>query len=127
MGANLVLWVLQILLALAFAAAGYGHAFSFDRMSSQPGTGWMLAVGRGSMRTIGLLEILGAIGLVLPAATGVLPWLTPTAAACLVVLMALAGRFHARRAGEGRSIGLNAALGIVALVVAVGRSVVAPL
>ena len=42
------------------------------------------------MRIIGVLEVLGAVGVVLPAATGVLPWLVPVAAACLALLMASA-------------------------------------
>ena len=54
----------------------------------------MTAVGRDRMRIIGVLEVLGAIGLILPALTGILPWLVPTAAAALAVLMVLAAVFH---------------------------------
>lgn len=79
------------------------------------------------MRAIGGLEILGAAGLILPAATGILPWLTATAAACIVVLMLLAAVFHARRPGEGRNIVLNLVIGLLAALVAYGRYVIAPL
>jgi uncharacterized membrane protein len=126
MGANLLLWIGQILLALAFLGVGYSHTLRFEQMSTRPGMTWLAAVGRDRMRIIGILEILGAIGLILPAATGILPWLTPTAASALAVLMVLAIVLHARRPGEVRNIGLNAILGAIATLIAYGRFVIAP-
>jgi uncharacterized membrane protein len=126
MDANLPLWIGQILLALAFLGVGYGHALRFEQMSTMPRMTWLAAVGRDRMRIIGILEILGAIGLILPAATSVLPWLTPTAASALTVLMVLAIVLHARRQGEGRNIIGNAILGAIATLIAYGRFVVAP-
>ncbi|MGZ3640813.1 MAG: DoxX family protein [Candidatus Limnocylindrales bacterium] len=116
-----------MLLALAFLSVAYGHALGFEAWSVRPGFGWMTAVGRDNMRIIGGLELLGSVGLILPAATGVLPWLTPVAATCLAVLMALSIIFHARRHREGASIVLNLILGLIAVLVAYGRFVVAPL
>jgi uncharacterized membrane protein len=127
MDANLVLWILQALLALAFLGAGVNHILNFARMAAQPPMSWVTAVGRDRLRIIGVLEVVGAIGLILPALTGVLPWLVPTAAACLTVLMVSAAVFHVRRPGEAQNITVNAALGVLALVVAIGRAVVAPL
>ena len=127
MNANLLLWIGQILLAVSMLGVGFGHAFSFDRMVIRPGMDWMAAVGRGPMRAIGGLEILGGAGLILPAATGILPWLTPTAAACVVVLMLFAAVFHARRPGEGRNIATNLVIGLLAALVAYGRFFIAPL
>lgn len=127
MDANVLLWIGQILLALAFLGAGYGHSLGFARMSSNPRMDWIVAVGRDRMRIIGYLEILGSIGLILPAATRVQPWLTPVAASCLAVLMVLAIVLHARRRGEGSSIIFNVILGTLAALVAWGRFVVAPL
>lgn len=69
MDANLLLWIGQILLALAFLSVGYSHSLGFEQSSTRPGMGWMAAVGRDPMRIIGILETLGAIGLTLPAAT----------------------------------------------------------
>jgi uncharacterized membrane protein len=83
MDANLLLWIGQVLLALAFVVVGYNHSLGFDNWSKQPRQEWMLAVGKDRMRIIGILEILGAIGLIVPAATKILPWLTPLAAALL--------------------------------------------
>ncbi len=127
MDANALLWILQVLLALGILASSYGHTLGFDRAGARPGMGWLNDVGRDRMRIIGVLEILGAIGLVLPAATGILPWLTPLAALALAILMAFAAIYHLRRPDEGRSVVLNMILGALALVIAYGRSVVAPL
>ena len=88
--------------------------------------GWLADVGRDRMRIIGGLETLGAICLIVPAATGVLPWLTPVAASCLAILMTLAAVYHLRRPGEGQNVVLNVILGVIAVLVAYGRFVVAP-
>lgn len=127
MDANLLLWIGQILLALGILASSYGHTLGFESAKQRPGMDWLGHVGRDRMRIIGGLEILGAIGLVLPAATGVLPWLTPVAAACLAILMALAAIYHLRRPNEGRNVVLNVILGGIGLAIAYGRFVVAPL
>jgi crotonobetainyl-CoA:carnitine CoA-transferase CaiB-like acyl-CoA transferase len=126
MDANVVLWVGQILLALAFVVDSYIHTIGFDASSARPGMTWLADVGRERMRIIGALEGLGAVGLILPAATGILPWLTPVAATCLAILMAIAAVYHLRRSGEGQNIALNVILGVVAALVAYGRIVVAP-
>lgn len=120
------LWFLQSLLAGAFLVVGYGHAFTFDRLAAQPRTAWVTAIGHQQMRAIGILEMLGAIGLILPAATGILPWLTPLAASAFVLLMVFAIVFHARRPGEGPNIVFNVVLLVLALAVAIGRFVVEP-
>jgi uncharacterized membrane protein YphA (DoxX/SURF4 family) len=121
-----VLWILQIMLALAFVAIGLNHILNYERASQSRGTQWMAAVGKQNMRIIGLLELLGAVGLILPAVTGILPWLTPLAAAMLALLMAFAIVFHARRPGEVSNIAFNAILGVVAVIVAVGRFLIEP-
>jgi len=124
--ANVVLWVLQGLLALAFLGAGVNHILNFERMALQPRMSWVTAVGRGRLRIIGVLEVLGAIGVSLPAVTGVLAWLVPTAAAALALLMVFASVLHLRRPGEAPNVAVNAVLGALALAVAVGRTVIAP-
>ena len=126
MNANLLLWIGQALLVLAFLMVGYGHSLGYDQWSIRPGMTWIADVGRGRMRVIAGLETLGAIGLVVPAATGILPWLTPVAASCLAVLMALAAIFHLGRPGERQNVVLNVILGVIAILVAYGRFVVAP-
>jgi len=127
MDTNMLLWIGQILLGLAFLAVGYAHTLGFEKALARPGMTWLAAVGRDRMRIIGILEILGAVGLILLAATGVLPWLTPVAATALAVLMVLAIVLHARRPDEGRNIIGNVILGAIAALVAYGRFVIAPL
>jgi hypothetical protein len=126
MNATVWLWIGQILLALAFLTVGYGHSLGFDQWSIRPGMTWLADVGRGRMRVIAALETLGAIGLLVPAATGILPWFTPVAASCLAILMALAAVFHLRRPGERQNVVLTVILGAIAVLVAYGRFVVAP-
>lgn len=126
MDANSVLWTLQVLVALAFLAFGYGHGMGFDQTRARRGMAWLDAVGKGRMRVIASLELLWAVGLILPGLTHVLPWLTSTAAVCLVVLMILAAIFHVRRSGEGQNAVSNIIPGLLAAFVAYGRFVIAP-
>ena len=65
MDANLLLWIGQIVLALTFAVFGYGHAVGFERLATQPRTRWVTDVGQRNMAVIGVLDILGAIGVVI--------------------------------------------------------------
>ncbi len=116
---DLILWVVQIVLALAFLGAGVMHATGRDRATG--GMAWMLAVAKSLLTTIGVLEILGAIGLVAPLAAGIATWLTPLAALALAVLMAFAAAFHARRSGELPNVAINLVLGLVAALVTWGR------
>ena len=78
------------------------------------------------VRLISTLEIVGALGLVLPALTGVLPWLTPLAALGLALLMAGAVYTHLRRK-EGPAVVPPAVLLLLAALVAVGGFLVVPL
>jgi uncharacterized membrane protein YphA (DoxX/SURF4 family) len=126
MDPNVLLWIGQVVLALGFLGFGYTHAFGFERASTRPRTAWMADVERDNLRIIGILEILGAVGLILPGATRVLPWLTPVAATALAILMVFAIVFHSRRPREGSNAVFNAVVGALAAAVAYGRFVVAP-
>ena len=122
---NIALWVLQILLALAFGMAGIMKVTQpIDRLESR--MGWVKSVGPRGVRLIGSLEILGAIGLIIPAVTGILPWLTPVAAACLALTMIGAMITHGRR-GEYSQIGINLVLLLLTMFVAYGRFVIIPI
>ncbi len=122
---NIALWVVQILLALAFGMAGIMKVTQpIDRLEAR--MGWVKSVGPRGVRLIGSLEILGAIGLILPAVTGNLPWLTPVAAACLALTMIGAMITHGRR-GEYSQIGVNLVLLLLALFVAYGRFAIVPI
>lgn len=121
---NAVLWGAQILLALALLLFGLTHALRREKAAER--APWMLAVPRPALAAIGVLEVLGAAGLVLPWAMGVQPWLTPLAGIAVALLMALAAGFHARRSGEVPNIALNTVLGLVAAFIAYGRVVLVP-
>jgi uncharacterized membrane protein YphA (DoxX/SURF4 family) len=116
---HLFLWILQIVLAAMFALAGV-------QKSTQPKEKlvarlpWVEDFSAGTVRLIGIVELLGAIGLVLPAALDILPVLTPLAATGLAIVMALAVNTHRRR-HEPSGMALTAALLVAALVVAWGR------
>src|SRR5881392_4476864 len=84
---NVLLWVLQGALALLYLAGGSYKAFKFDALAN-----YMRALSRGGWRALGALEMLGAVLLVVPAATKWMPILTPLAAAALALeSLALAG------------------------------------
>jgi uncharacterized membrane protein YphA (DoxX/SURF4 family) len=122
---NTVLWVAQIVVGLAFIMAGTMKAFRAEQ-ATQRGMKWVGEVPRGLVAFIGISELLGGLGLILPAATGVLSWLTPLAGACLAVVMLLAAAFHASRK-EYNGIPINLVLLILSAFVAYGRFIVIPL
>jgi uncharacterized membrane protein YphA (DoxX/SURF4 family) len=93
---NIALWIVQILLGLVFLAAGFGKTFlPVDKVTKR--LTWASAIPVWFLRFIGVAEILGGIGLILPAATKILPWLTVGAAIGLVVVMVSAILFHISR------------------------------
>jgi uncharacterized membrane protein YphA (DoxX/SURF4 family) len=116
---NAVVWVLQILLALAFVLAGVMKS-TRPRQQLATSMGWVEDFSDNTVRTIGLLEVLAGIGLLLPAVTGVATVLVPLAAVGLALLMLLAALTHRRR-GESQMIGINAVLLVLAVVVAWAR------
>jgi uncharacterized membrane protein YphA (DoxX/SURF4 family) len=129
---NIILWILQILLALAFIMVGYTHGFNSEQAKSRQGMQWLGEVPKGLLTFIGVSEILGGLGLILPAATNSLSWLTPLAGALLAVVMAiLLGKivaiiFHILRR-EYPNIVVNVILLALAAFVAYGRFVLVPL
>ena len=84
---NLLLWVLQIVLAFLYLSGGAYKTFSFDELANQ-----MRALPLVGWRALGVLEMLGAVLLIVPAAANWMPTLTPLAAAVLALeTLALAG------------------------------------
>jgi uncharacterized membrane protein len=122
---NVAVWVLQILLAVAFLLAGVTKV-SQPRQKLAASMGWVEDFSDTGVRTIGVLEILGGVGLLLPAVTGVATVLVPLAAVGLGLLMVLAAATHRRR-GELPMIGINAVLLLLAVVVAWARFASYPL
>ncbi|SHN15084.1 DoxX family protein [Cryptosporangium aurantiacum] len=116
---NVVLWVVQILLALVFGAAGVLKSTQ-PKEKLAPNLPWVEDFSLPVVRFIGVVELLAALGLILPAATGFATVLTPLAATGLAITMVLAAVTHARRK-EPSGIVFNAVLFALAVFVAWGR------
>jgi uncharacterized membrane protein YphA (DoxX/SURF4 family) len=80
---NIALWIVQAILAAMFLMAGVMKGFQYElARASLP---WVKDVPRRLTNFIGVSELLGGLGLVLPMLTGIWPWLTPLAALGLTV------------------------------------------
>ncbi|MGP3960206.1 DoxX family protein [Nonomuraea sp. 3N208] len=117
---NVVLWIGAGLLALAFLAAGLMKISQPKQKLAASGMAWTEDFSPGAVKAIGTLELLAAIGLILPAAFGIVPVLTPLAATGLVLVMIGAAVTHARRK-EPQMIVANVVLLALAAFVAWGR------
>ncbi|MGP3914953.1 DoxX family protein [Nonomuraea sp. 10N515B] len=118
---NIVLWVVSALLALVFLGAGGAKlAQSKEKLIASPNMAWAEDFPPGALKTIGALEVLGAIGLILPPALGIVAVLAPLAALGLAVTMMGAILTHARRK-ESQPVVINLVLLALALFVAWGR------
>jgi hypothetical protein len=108
-------WVVASLLALLYLYAG-GKKVSQSKEQLEPMMQWVDATPMWLVRSIGVLELLGAAGLVVPPAAGIVPSLAIVAAIGFVVLQALATGLHLSR-GEGLSgVGINVVLFVLAVV-----------
>ena len=116
---NVFLWVLQIVLAAVFVLAGVLKVTQPEEklVTSLP---WVEDFSPGTVKLIAISELLGAIGLIVPAVTGILPVLTPVAATGLAIVMARAFNTHRRR-HEPSGMAITAVLFVAAVVVAWGR------
>ena len=117
---NIALWIVQGLLALVFGGSGVVKATRDRKRLFDDGITWVEDFPAGAVKAIGVLELLAAVGLILPAMTGIAPILTPLAAAGIALLMAGAGVVHVRR-GEIAFLGVIAVLFAAAVFVAWGR------
>lgn len=118
---NIALWSVAALLALAFLAAGGSKlAQPKEKLLASPSMDWAEDLPPGLIKTIGLLEVLAAVGLVLPAAVDIAPDLVPLAASGLALTMFGATITHSRR-GEAQSAVVNVVLLALSVFVAWGR------
>ena len=119
---NILLWLLQVLLALVFLSHGWlflsPPAAMVDQMNA--------ALPRWFQLFLGVAEVAAAAGLTLPGLTGVQPWLVAWAAAGVMIVTFCATVFHLLR-GEVSSAIITAALFTVATFIAYMRSQVAPI
>jgi hypothetical protein len=118
---NLALWIAAG--ALAAVALGGGVTKTFvpkEKLAAAHGGGWTGDADAAFVKTLGVLELLAAAGLVLPAALGVAPVLVPVTALCWVLLMVGAMVTHGRR-GENGFVVLNLAYLLLAAFIVWGR------
>ena len=115
----MVVWVIQIVLALAFGAAGLTKLLTPKvKLEANLHMGWIAGVPEAQVKLLAVAELLGALGLILPVVTGVAPFLVRVAAACLATLMGGAVATHARRREPSA---VPTVLALLAIVVATAR------
>ena len=117
---NVVLWVVAGLLAALNLVSGLVKVSQPREKLAAGQMGWAGDMSDGTVNMIGMTEILGAIGLILPLATGIATLLTPLAAVGLVVIQLGAVVVHVRR-GEGKTVPFNVVLVLLGAFVAIGR------
>jgi uncharacterized membrane protein YphA (DoxX/SURF4 family) len=116
---NIAVWIIQGILALIFLMAGIMKSIqpSEKLAKSLP---WVNDFSLHTVRFIGISELLGAIGIVVPQLTGIYPILSPIAAVGIGMIMILASAYHLPKK-EYKEVGFNATLLILAVIVAVYR------
>jgi len=118
---NLALWIIAGLLAAVFLLAGANKLFIPKvKLAKAPGGGWVNDFSAGFIKTLGAVEILGAIGLIVPAALDVAPVLVPLAAVGLATVMIGAAIVTSRR-HESKHALLNLTYLALIAIVAIGR------
>ena len=114
---NLALWITSGLLAVVALVGGVTKAFvPREKLAAARGGGWTTGIGEGFIKSLGVLEILAAAGLILPVALGIAPVLAPVTACCWIALMVGAMVTHGRR-GEAGFVAVNLVyLGLAAFI-----------
>jgi uncharacterized membrane protein len=121
---NILLWVLQGLAALVYGASGVMKVFMFDKVSE--GVPSFGALPRGAWKALGILELVCAAGLIVPAALHWHPELTVAAAAVLTLESLVFIWVHAQYR-EITTIVLSLVLGLVMAFIVYGRMVLKPI
>jgi uncharacterized membrane protein YphA (DoxX/SURF4 family) len=118
------LWILQVLLALVFLVSG-GMKLLVPYETAVSKSDVLADYSAGTVKLIGLAEVLGALGVILPSVTGILPWLAPVSAVGLVLTMFGAASANIRH-GHYSHIIVNVVVLVMALAVVYGRVVALP-
>jgi uncharacterized membrane protein YphA (DoxX/SURF4 family) len=116
---DIVIWVIQWVLALAFIAAGLMKAVRpIDKLAER--MEWVRTSKPATVRFIGVAEVMGGLGLVLPMLTGIAVVLTPVAAVALALVMLLAAITHFR-SNDAKGAAPSIVLMVLTLIVAIAR------
>ncbi|MEO1272823.1 MAG: DoxX family protein [Myxococcota bacterium] len=125
---NIVLWIMQVLLAFAFMMAGGMKLVTPIADMAAQGMAFVEMAPSWLVRFIGLSEVAGALGLILPSALRLAPKLTPLAAALLSLVMVLAVGTHLALIGDGIGGAVPAlVLALLSGFVAYGRWALSPI
>ena len=117
---NTALWIVQGLLAAMFTFAGITKSTQ-PREKLMKQFPWVNDFSMGTVRFIGLSELLGAIGLIVPWLTGIIPILTPVSAVGFCLIMVLATNLVHLKKSEYKGIATNVVIFLMAAFVAYGR------
>ena len=118
---NIALWISQGMLAAMYLAVGGWKAFMPAKVRESPRMSWAHGQSDNYIRFVGTMEVLGALGLILPLVTGILPWLTALAGIGLTLVQLLAIFTEHLPKKEYDVIPLNIILLILAVFVVIGR------
>ena len=119
---NIVLWILQVLLAVAF----FAHGWLFLAPPAEIAVQMDASLPRWFQLFMGVAEVLAAVGLILPGLTRILPWLVSWAAVGIMIVMVSATIYHLMR-GENSSAAITLLLLVMATYVAYMRHRVLPI
>ncbi|MEV4179614.1 DoxX family protein [Nonomuraea sp. NPDC049709] len=124
---NIALWIITGLLTALYLFSGFGKLFvPREKMAQMANAArWVLDFKSGTLKAIGALEVLGAVGLILPALLGIAPVLVPLAASGLTLLMTGAVIMRIRR-GETKAALVDGSYLALAAFMAIGRFTLEP-
>lgn len=126
---NIVLWALQGILAIMMLMPGFMKLTNNNAQLIKKGNGrmdWAEDVSPTNMKIIGVLEVLAAIGLILPMSIGIYPFLTPWAAIGVILTMIGALSLHLKRGDGAKALNVNIFILLIAVFVAYGRFFLIP-
>lgn len=115
----IALWIINIILALLFLMAGSMKTIKTKAQLQESGMTWVTNVSPPLVKLVGIVEVLGALGLILPLATGIAPILTPLAAVGLAVTMVIAVIVHVVLKDAPKVSAMPAILGVLSVASAI--------
>ena len=118
---NATLWIAAGLLALVALAGGLTKTLiPKEKLQEHEGAAWTRQFSPGFVKSLGVLELLAAVGLILPALVDVVPAMVPVTAVCWVALMVGAMVTHGRL-GQIKLVMVNVVYLVLAVFIAIGR------
>jgi len=117
---NTILWIAQILLAIVFVNSGVNKSTLSEQKLVAKGQTGVAGYSAPVIKFIGVSELLGTVGIILPWWLQIAPVLTPITAICFAAIMLLAAPIHYRRR-EPQNVAINSVIFLLSVFVAWGR------